>query len=61
MNPNYKEILKQIMDYKKEGARVLISGLLIKMVINYHYNSPDDRYFLCLAYSSFLLSNFVTL
>lgn len=39
MNPNYKEILKQIMDYKKEGARVLISGLLIKMVYKYYYQS----------------------
>lgn len=33
MNPNYREILKQIMEFKTEGIRVLLAGLLIKLVI----------------------------
>lgn len=33
MNQNYKEILNRIMEYKTEGARVLIAGVLVKMVL----------------------------
>ncbi|CAD8081800.1 unnamed protein product [Paramecium primaurelia] len=66
MNPNYREILKQIMDFKQEGIRVLISGLLVKLIIgllfawpilqSYHeiligYKDLNHQYFLYISYA----------
>ncbi|CAD8070117.1 unnamed protein product [Paramecium primaurelia] len=70
MNPNYNEILKQIMDFKQEGIRTLISGLLVKLIIglffawpilqSYHeiligYKDLNHQYILYISYALMIL------